>query len=294
MLNRLFDTVTSWLERATVLDVPAEKLADLVGPVYSNKVVKQLASGTVIGHPLHPLLVTLPIGAWSSAFLFDALGDDDAASALVALGLVTAVPTAFTGMHDWSSTHGAERRIGLLHATANTVGLAAYAASWVARKSGRRGLGVLLSVVGMAAVGGGGWLGGHLSYALGVGVDTTAFQHSEQEWSDLAEPAQVMAGRLTGADLDGVPVVLTRLRDGSVVAYADRCTHRGAPLHEGSIEEGCIVCPWHGSAFSLRDGSVEQGPATRPQASFETRVVDGRLQGRRVDVRSLRTEPVGR
>ena len=293
MLNKLFDKATSFLEQATVLDRPAEKLSDLVGPVFSQDTVRHVASGTVIGHPLHPLLVTLPIGAWTSALVFDALGDDEAASTLVALGIVTAVPTAFTGLHDWSSTTGAERRIGLLHATANTVGLSAYVASWLARRSGRRGLGVLLSVVGMSAVGGGGWLGGHLSYAMGVGVDTTAFQHSEEEWTDLGLPSDVVPGRLTAADLDGVPLVLTRWQD-RVVAYADRCTHRGAPLHEGTIEDGCIVCPWHASAFELADGTVAQGPASRPQASFETRVVDGRLQGRRIDVRALRTEPVGR
>jgi nitrite reductase/ring-hydroxylating ferredoxin subunit/uncharacterized membrane protein len=293
MMNKLFDAVTSRLERATVLDAPADALADAVAPVFSNPVVKQVASGTAIGHPLHPLLVTLPIGAWTSALVFDALGDDDAASTMVVLGIATAVPTAFTGAHDWSSTNGAERRIGLLHATANTVALSAYAASWFARRSGRRGLGVLLSLLGMGAVGGGGWLGGHLAYAMGVGVDTTAFQHSEAEWTDLADPAQVVAGELTAADLDGVPLVLTRLGD-KVVAYSDRCTHRGAPLHEGSIVDGCVVCPWHQSAFDLTDGSVAEGPATRPQSSFEVREVDGRLQGRRVDVRSLRTEPVGR
>jgi nitrite reductase/ring-hydroxylating ferredoxin subunit len=195
-------------------------------------------------------------------------------------------------VHDWSSTHGAERRIGLLHATANTVALSAYTASWLARRSGRRGLGVVLSLVGMGAVSGGGWLGGHLAYAMGVGVDTTAFQHSEPEWTDLGEPSRVVEGGLTAADLDGVPLVLTRLGS-QVLAYSDRCTHRGAPLHEGSIEDGCIVCPWHGSAFSVRDGAVEQGPASRPQPSFEVRVVDGRLQGRRVDPRSLRTDSVG-
>jgi nitrite reductase/ring-hydroxylating ferredoxin subunit/uncharacterized membrane protein len=293
MLNKLFESVTSRLEHASVLDAPAEKLAQVVAPVFSHPVVRHVASGTPIGHPLHPLLVALPIGAWTSALVFDALGDDDAASTLVALGIVTAVPTAVTGLNDWSWTYGAERRVGLLHATANTIALSAYTASWVARKSGRRGLGVALSLLGMSAVSGGGWLGGHLAYAMGVGVDTTAFQHSEAEWTDLGEPASVVAGALTAADLDGVPVVLTRLQD-RVVAYADRCTHRGAPLHEGSIVDGCIVCPWHESAFDLEDGTVRQGPASRPQASFEIRVVDDRLQGRRVDARSMRTDPVGR
>ncbi|MFL6026160.1 MAG: Rieske 2Fe-2S domain-containing protein [Friedmanniella sp.] len=277
MMNKLFDAVTSRLEEASVLDGPAGKLADVVAPLFSNRIVRQVASGTLIGHPLHPLLVTLPIGAWSSSLLFDALGDDEAASALVVLGIATAVPTAFTGLHDWSSTNGAERRVGLLHATANSIALSSYTASWFARRSGRRGLGVLLSLLGMGAVSGGGWLGGHLSYAMGVGVDTTAFQHSEEEWTDLGEPSQVVAGVLTPADLDGVPVVLTRLPD-RIVAYADRCTHRGGPLHEGKLVDGCIQCPWHGSRFDPSTGEVRRGPASMPQRRYETRVVGGRVE----------------
>lgn len=292
MLNRLVDTATQLIERASFLDKPADALADAVEPVYSNPAVQQVASGSPIGHPLHPLLVTIPVGAWSSSLVFDALGDDSAASTLIALGALSAVPTAFTGMHDWSTTMGAERRVGFVHAIFNTLALSAYVASLIARRQGRRGLGIGLSLVGMSAVSGGGWLGGHLSYAMGVGVDTTAFQHSEEEWTDVSTPSEVVAGKLTAADLDGVPLVLTRLPD-RIVAYADRCTHRGAPLHEGTIEDSCIVCPWHGSAFALRDGKVEQGPASRPQASFEVRVQDGRVQARRLDPRSLRTEPVG-
>jgi nitrite reductase/ring-hydroxylating ferredoxin subunit/uncharacterized membrane protein len=293
MMNKLIDAAAQLIERATFLDRPAQALQALVAPVMSRPATQHLASGAVIGHPLHPLLVTVPIGAWSCSLAFDALGDDEASSTLIALGVVSAVPTAFTGLHDWGYTGGAEQRVGLVHAGFNTIALSAFVASWLVRRQGRRGLGVVLSLVGMSAVSGGGWLGGHLSYAMGVGVDTTAFQHSEEEWSDLGDPTEVRAGMLTAADLDGVPLVLTRLSDG-IVAYADRCTHRGAPLHEGSIEHGCIVCPWHGSRFSLHDGTVSQGPATRPQASFEVRVENGRMQARRVDPRALRTEPVGR
>ena len=293
MLNKLMDIATSSVEKASFLDWPAAKLSALVAPVVQSPALRHVASGTPIGHPLHPLLVAIPIGAWTSALAFDALGDDDGASTLIALGVASALPTMYTGLSDWSYTEGAEKRVGLVHATFNTLALSAYAASWVLRRRGRRGLGVVLSLAGMAGVSGGGWLGGHLAYALGVGVDTTAFQHSEAEWSDLADPAEVVAGELTAADLDGVPVVLTRLPD-RVVAYADRCSHRGAPLHEGTVEDGCLVCPWHDSAFDLRDGSVALGPASRPQTSFEVRVSEGRLQGRRIDERTLRTNPVGR
>jgi nitrite reductase/ring-hydroxylating ferredoxin subunit len=97
----------------------------------------------------------------------------------------------------------------------------------------------------------------------------------------------------THAEVDGVPVLLSR-SNGRVVALADRCTHRGAPLHEGKIEDGCIVCPWHASRFRLTDGSVVRGPATRPQPGFEVRIVAGRVEIRRPDeMRSLRSNPAG-
>jgi nitrite reductase/ring-hydroxylating ferredoxin subunit len=162
----------------------------------------------------------------------------------------------------------------------------------MARRRGRQATGIALSLVGATAVGVGGWLGGHLSYALGVGVDTTAFQRGEVDWTFLVEEAEVVAGELHAADLAGVPVVLFR-SDDRLVVLADRCTHRGGPLHEGELSEGCVVCPWHGSAFAL-DGSVVEGPATRPQAAYEVRVTDGKVYARRSgDQRSLRTNPVG-
>jgi nitrite reductase/ring-hydroxylating ferredoxin subunit len=72
------------------------------------------------------------------------------------------------------------------------------------------------------------------------------------------------------------------VREGDrLLALADRCTHRGGPLHEGKVVVGCIECPWHQSRFRLSDGEVEQGPATQAQPVFEARVVDGNLEVRR-------------
>lgn len=292
LLNKTLDVATARIERAKGLDALADPLAQAADKVLSSNRLTSLLSGTPIGHPMHPLLVTVPIGAWTSSLFFDATGQEEAADALVGLGVLSAIPTAMTGTSDWRHTSGAERRVGLVHAVANNVAAGAFAASWFARRAGRRRMGVTLSLVGATAVSFGGWLGGHLSYALGVGVDTTAFQHSEEAWTYLAEDNDVQPGVLRAADFDGVPVLLTRT-DGGIVALADRCTHRGGPLHEGELVDGCVVCPWHGSAFAT-DGSVVSGPATRPQPAYQVRITDGQVFARRADEpRALRTNSVG-
>ena len=74
-------------------------------------------------------------------------------------------------------------------------------------------------------------------------------------------------------------------------SLAARCTHRGGPLGDGELVDGCIVCPWHGSRFGP-DGTVRSGPATRPQPAFDVQVKGERIQVRRTEERSLRTNPV--
>jgi uncharacterized membrane protein len=185
-LNRLLDRATSALERAAALD-PA---ADAVGAVAARipaGAAKDVLSGVPIGHPAHPMLVTVPIGAVTSALVLDVMGDESrAARRLLGLGILAAVPTAITGLSDWSDTTGAERRVGLVHMTLNTAALGLLGASWVAR--GRPGMdgGRWLSAAGFGILGVSGWLGGHLAYAMGVGVDTTAFLRPPTTWTDAA------------------------------------------------------------------------------------------------------------
>jgi nitrite reductase/ring-hydroxylating ferredoxin subunit len=75
-------------------------------------------------------------------------------------------------------------------------------------------------------------------------------------------------------------VVLVRRR-GRIHALGERCAHFGGPLADGEVRDDAIVCPWHGSRFSLEDGRVLDGPATMPQPCFETRVRDGFVEIRR-------------
>ena len=297
VLSRLVDRSTTAVERAAVLDAPSEALDSVVSRVPAGP-VKDVLSGVAIGHPLHPVLVTVPIGAFTSAVVLDLTGrEQSAARTLVGLGLLSSVPTALAGLSDWSDTRGPERRVGMAHLALNVAGLGVIAASWLSRRrSPGRGVfdthGPWLTLTGFGIVGASAWLGGHLAHAMGVGVDTTAFQRPPTEWVDTVAETDVAADSPVAVKVESTSVLLVR-HQGRVRALADRCTHRGGPLHEGPIVDGCIECPWHQSRFALEDGSVVQGPATRPAAIFETRVVDGRIQVRRDEERTLRLNPTG-
>ena len=278
------------LERATGLDGVAGALQRGVGVVVRPGRAKDALSGTWLGHPLHPLLILGPLGAWFSATYLDLVGgrgSQAAADKLLAAGVVAALPTAAAGASDWSDVGGGERRVGVVHAATNTAGLACFTASLVARKRGQRGTGVALGLVGHAFVGLGGYLGGHLTYATGVGVDTTAFRSGPEDWTPVLDEAAVPEGRPVGVDVGGVRLVLAR-DGGGVRALDARCTHRGGPLDEGEVSEGCVTCPWHASRFELATGDVVRGPATSPQPAYEVRVVGGRVEVRRDEARDAR------
>lgn len=282
----LLDSAVEAIAHAEVIDKVAEKQSAALAPLLGRPSrLKDLLSGTPLGHPLHPVLVTVPIGSWTSASVLDFVGGRKgraAAQTLVGLGLLSSLPTAAAGVSDWYDTAGEEKRVGVAHSAFNTISLGLYAASWLARRRGRHLRGVGLSLLGAGAMTAGAYLGGHLSYAYGVGVDTTAFQGGPEGWTD-AGPLDDLPQGASAVEVAGVPVLVFR-QGADLVAMADRCVHRGAPLHEGPVVDGCIECPWHGSRFSLAQaslGEVEQGPATRPQKTYDVRVQDGRVLLRR-------------
>jgi nitrite reductase/ring-hydroxylating ferredoxin subunit/uncharacterized membrane protein len=280
------------VESTSSLDRPADGVAALISKAIAPGRLKDAASGTWLGHPLHPLLVSLPIGAWSWATVLDltTLKHSPAARKLIGWGLLAAIPTAAAGGSDWVDTSGAERRVGLVHAVGAWLSIGLYASSWRARRSGKNG-GRLLAVAGGTTLAATGYLGGHLTYGYGVGVDTTAFQSGPQEWTDLGSEAEVGEGTLTQFRVADTALMVTR-RDGQIYVLADRCSHRGGPLSEGDLDGDCVVCPWHGSAFSVKDGAVRGGPASLAQPAYEVRSHGGTVQVRRGENRSLRQNPV--
>jgi nitrite reductase/ring-hydroxylating ferredoxin subunit/uncharacterized membrane protein len=277
------------LERAKGLDPAAKAVTDSVNRVLARGPVKDALHGGWLEHQLHPLLVAVPIGLWSGASLLDLTGGRSARSAaqrLVGAGVLAAVPTAASGLADWSELGYAQRpkRVGLVHAAANTVTLVLYAASWAARRRGDQARGTALALAGAGGLTVGGYLGGHLAYAQAVGVNRNADAPKKPaDWTDVAAAADLAEGALLRVDAAGQPVDLAR-QGGTVTGLLASCSHYGGPLDEGEVvgsgPDACVVCPWHASHFRLVDGTAAHGPATVPQPSYDVREVGGRLEVR--------------
>jgi nitrite reductase/ring-hydroxylating ferredoxin subunit/uncharacterized membrane protein len=275
------EELTHRIERLAILDPVSERLQKAVRTVVPQESrLKDLLSGTWLGHPVHPPLTDAVIGTWTSALLLDLVGGDssqEASDRLVAAGVLAAVPTAAAGLSDWADTRGGSRRIGSVHAIGNTTALALHAASLAARRRGERRRGVALSAIGYGVATFSAWLGGALSFGKGVGVSQTAFEDAPAEWTAVLDEAQLEEGKLAGARADGLGVLLVR-RHGRIHALADRCSHRGCSLHSGRLnDDDTVTCPCHGSTFRL-DGSIVKGPATAPQPSFQVRANAGRIE----------------
>jgi nitrite reductase/ring-hydroxylating ferredoxin subunit/uncharacterized membrane protein len=278
-LHALVDAI----EHFDRLDGVASAISGAVGKAVQPRPVRNILSGTSLGHPLHPVLTDFPIGAWTMATVLDTVGgpaSEPAADILVAVGIATAVPTAAAGLNDWSDTQGKSRRVGLVHAVANGSALCLYSSSAIARASGSRTIGKALGLAGFGVLMFGGFLGGHLSFGNAVNVNKTAGRTGPREWTPVMAESELADGDHRKVDAGKVSVLLYRSGAG-ILALDSVCSHMGGPLEEGTIADGCVTCPWHGSTFRLGDGHIVRGPATTPQPSYEARVNDGQVEVRR-------------
>lgn len=161
------------LEQTSALDGPSGSIEALVDRALPDGPPRRALEGRPIGHALHPLLSDLPIGSWTSSVILDLFGGESAqgsADLLLAVGLAVALPTAISGWTDWSRTGTEAQRVGVVHAALNASAVSLFAASLGKRRQEHRGTGKLLSIAAACAMGAAGYLGGHLSFARGVGV----------------------------------------------------------------------------------------------------------------------------
>ncbi|MFD2083409.1 Uncharacterized membrane protein [Actinopolymorpha cephalotaxi] len=141
------------------------------------------------GHPLHPALVTIPIGCWVASFVFDVVSRfssmpvlfAEGSHWLVGIGLVGAVVAAAVGLLDFLVIPGRTRayRTAVLHMSLNLVVIVLYVVNFFMRANplGPVGWGQLvLSAVGLSLLGGSGYLGGELTFRYGVRVAAESTQ----------------------------------------------------------------------------------------------------------------------
>jgi nitrite reductase/ring-hydroxylating ferredoxin subunit/uncharacterized membrane protein len=271
------------IQRSQALDRVGRALAVGFSRVVRPGTLKDLLSGTWLGHPAHPMLTDVPIGAWTSAFVLDMVEGEGARSAsdlLIGLGVLAALPTAVSGLSDLSDVvMDEDRSVGVAHAIGNSLAVSLYAASFVLRRRGRRTVGKGLSMAGAAVATGGAYLGGHLVYRQVVGPSQAALDRPVEEWTAVLEEGSLSEGDPNRVNAGGTDILLFRSTD-RIYALANRCSHRGGPLHKGEVSDGRATCPWHLSTFDLADGSVVRGPATAPQPAYDVRVRNGQIEVR--------------
>jgi uncharacterized membrane protein len=210
------DTQRLPVEKVSAVDKPAKWIGKQVRDLTKQTKLKEALSGTWLGHPVHPPLTDVTIGTLTSAVLLDWLGGEDAeggADRLVLAGIAAAAPTVASGWNDWADAEPASdavRRVGFVHALFNATGVALMASSLAARAAGDRSRGKLLALAGMGAFTGGGWLGGHLTYAKAVGVDLTVFEGYPSDWTAALADAALGEGESRKVELNGVEIMLVR------------------------------------------------------------------------------------
>ena len=278
-------TTLSWLDRAS--DAVHRVALRVLGTGERRRRLRDFLHGTWLGHPLHPAVTDVPIGAWTATALLDALDSRSragayrrAADAALALGLGGAVVSAASGVADWSWTYGQTRRVGFAHALLNSLAMLCYGGSLLGRLIGRRRGALGLSTAGYLCALGGAFLGGELVYRLGMAVNRNAWTAGPPDFSAVMPASGLPEGRSTRATVDGVDLLLVR-RGGQIWAVEQTCSHEGGPLAEGELRDETITCPWHGSQFRITDGAVVHGPATAPLPRFEVRVREGMIEVRR-------------
>jgi nitrite reductase/ring-hydroxylating ferredoxin subunit len=278
------------LSEVSSFDKPLESARTAVNKVLRPQAFKDLLHGTWLGHPLHPVMAQVPVGTWASAGVLDAIPPlRPAAAVLIGTGVAAAVPTALAGAADWSEQDDAVRRLGAVHAVANTVALGLFVGSLVARAKGNGTLGRVLSYSGLGLATGSAAIGGHMSYAQSSGANHSVVEARQltTDWIDLGPLDDLPEGRpaLRTGEGQGAPVPLAVVRRGARVdAFVGACAHVGGPLAEGTVEEvrgtECIVCPWHGSAFDLDSGEPRRGPTASAQERLEIKYEAGRAFGK--------------
>jgi nitrite reductase/ring-hydroxylating ferredoxin subunit/uncharacterized membrane protein len=283
------DTISELLSDQDWLDPVGATLQKGVRAAYGKvgTKVRDALHGVWLGHPLHSALTDVPIGAWTTAVLLDALESttdrkdlQPGADAAVAIGLAGAVGAAITGLTDYQHVGGSARRVGIVHGLLNIVTTGFFTASFMARRRGSRSAGKALGAAGLGFGLVAAKIGGELVYTHKIGVNHTETALYPSEFTPIMGVSELKDGDSKRVEVNGVPLLVVK-RGVNIFAIAETCSHLGGPLSEGTITADTVQCPWHGSCFSLQDGRIINGPAVYNQPCMEVRITGDQIEIRR-------------
>lgn len=255
-----------------------------------------LSKAHLRSHPIHPMLVSLPIGLWVGGSFFDLLAMLGAEPRLawagyycILGGCVTAALAAIPGVIDLFGTvppRSSARTRGYLHGCLNVFALVLFSiAAWHQGGPWQNVDTLVMSLcgVGVVSILGSGWLGGTLVYRNQIGVDhryANAGRFKERRVEDFSMPVcnqgELSDGQMMLVHIGGERVTIARTAEG-IFAISDGCTHSGGPLCDGALMGTTVQCPWHGSQFDCRTGRVIAGPAEEAIKTFQVEVRGGEV-----------------
>ena len=278
-IERILEAQAVWAEPLGRVFVAI--FAALYKPV---PILKDLLNGVWLGHPLHPAITDVPIGAYVVALVLDLSGQRGAATAAIGVGIVFMLLAALAGYADYIDLEGKSQRFGTVHSSLMLVALVLYLASFVMRLGAVPSPAeVWLSFIGFVIVIGSAYVGGELVYNLGTQVDRHAWRGGSTKWTAL-DTSDIPPDRPVKAKAGAQTLVVVR-RGASLDALHDVCAHQGCSLSEGKLVGDTIECQCHGSRYRLRDGLVVRGPAVFDQPHYEVREAAGKIEVRRTDTR---------
>jgi nitrite reductase/ring-hydroxylating ferredoxin subunit/uncharacterized membrane protein len=273
-VNGLGTRVLESLGRQQWLDRPSYRLEHALTLVFAalgrrREKVSNALRGTWLGHPVHPALTAVPTGAVATAVALDVASvlpgrgeaTREASRLALGVGIIGSLGAAATGATDWQHTQEESRRIGIVHGVLNTVATVLYAVSWWDRRRCRHLRGMAGTALGYGITMGSGYLGGALVFGSDVGVDRSGRRLQVDGWTPVLA-VTATDGLAQRVEIDGVGVVLHRDGD-NILAVGEYCPHLGAPMLDGWVDRGHVVCPWHGSRFECQSGDVLKGPPRR-------------------------------
>lgn len=286
----------SFIGRQEWLDRPSYRLEHLVGIAFNSlggarDRVANALNGVWLGHPVHPPLASLTSGAIGTTVGLDALSLLPArpkteladasrfATRALGLGILANLGSALTGVADWQHTHEEDRRVGLVHGALNGLATSLYIMSWLDRRRGRHGRGIVTTMLGYGVTVGASYLGGALVFDSGIGIDQSGERLRTTDWIPVLAVESLHNGKPQRVEVDGLGLVLCRTgNNGEIAAFGEFCPHLAAPMADGWVDRDRLVCPWHGSRFDLCSGDVLRGPSAAPLPRYQTRINDGMIE----------------